>query len=115
MTTEDRMEILRRAAAQHGQSRVAKRIKRSPGAISQILSGTYNQSGNGADLILELVEAEFGSSTVDCPELGEIPLCTCVEERDKPFKATSSQRVRLYRACQTCPNRYPNGGDRGSK
>lgn len=105
MTQNDRMEILRRAVAEHGQTGVAKRIGRSNTAISQILSGKYNPTGNGADLILELVEAEFSDATLECPELGEIPLATCIEERDKPFKATSSQRVRLYRACQKCPHK----------
>lgn len=102
MTQSDRMELLRQAVAVHGQTAVAKRIGKSNSAISQVLSGKYAGS---PDIILELVEAEFGASTVDCPELGQIPLCICIEERDKPFKATSSQRVRLYRACQGCPNK----------
>lgn len=102
MTLPDRMEILRTAVAAHGQTGVAARIGRSNSAISQILSGKY---AGGAETILELVEAEFGTSTLNCPELGEIALATCIEERDKPFKATSSQRVRLFRACATCANK----------
>lgn len=102
MTRIDRMDILRRAVANHGQSEVARRIGRSPSALSQVINGKY-QGDPGT--ILELVEAEFASTTVDCPELGDIPLATCIEEREKPFKATSSQRVRLYRACQVCRNK----------
>jgi transcriptional regulator with XRE-family HTH domain len=96
------MDILRRAVANHGQSEVARRIGRSPSALSQVINGKYQ--GDPAT-ILELVEAEFASTTVDCPELGDIPLATCIEEREKPFRATSSQRVRLYRACQVCRNK----------
>lgn len=102
MTRIDRMDILRRAVTNHGQSEVARRIGRSPSALSQVINGKYQ--GDPAT-ILELVEAEFASTTVDCPELGDIPLAACIEEREKPFKATSSQRVRLYRACQTCRNK----------
>ncbi len=100
MGRDDRMDLARKVVEQFGQSRVAVRIGKSPSALSQVLSGKYAGS---PDTILELIEAEFGNSTIECPELGEIPLATCIEERDKPFKATSSQRVRLYRACQVCP------------
>lgn len=102
MTASDRLELLRRIVAQHGQSNVARRIGRTPGCLSQILSGTYKAD---SAIVLELVAAAFGTDTVDCPILGEIVLATCLEERAKPFKATSSQRVRLYRACQTCPHK----------
>lgn len=102
MTKTDRMDIARRAVAEHGQSEVARRIGKSASALSQVMSGKYAGS---PDTILELIEAEFGESTLECPELGEIALATCIEERDKPFKATSSQRVRLYRACQGCPHK----------
>lgn len=102
MTSNDRMEILRRAVEEHGQAEVARRIGRAPSGINQILKGTYNAD---PARVLELVEAEFGENEVDCPELGEIPLATCLEERDKPFRATSSQRVRLFRACQICKNK----------
>lgn len=105
MTASDRMDILRRAVADHGQAEVARRIGRSNSAISQILSGKY---AGASDSVLELVEGAFGTSSVICPELGEIPLAVCIEERDKPFAATSSQRVRLYRACQKCPNKGGN-------
>lgn len=102
MTSNDRLEILRRAVALHGQAKVARLIGRAPSGINQILKGTYAADPSR---VLELVEAEFGEQTVTCPELGEIPLPTCIEERKKPFRATSSQRVRLYRACQSCPNK----------
>lgn len=102
MTQSDRMEIARRAVTEHGQAEVARRIGRSASALSQVLSGKY---AGDPGIILELIEAEFGDSTVACPVLGEVPLITCIEEREKPFKATSSQRVKLWRACQACGRR----------
>lgn len=104
MTQNDRMEIARRAVAEHGQAEVARRIGKSASALSQVMNDKYAGS---PDIILELIEAEFGTSTVMCPVLGEVPLATCIEEREKPFKATSSQRVKLWRACQACERRKP--------
>jgi hypothetical protein len=98
------MDILRRAVGEYGQAEVARRIGRSSSALCQVLSGKY--AGDPAT-ILELIEAEFGDSTAQCPILGEVPLITCIEERNKAFKATSSQRVKLWRACQACP-KNPN-------
>lgn len=110
MTQSDRMEILRRAVATHGQTGVARRIGRQNSAISQILSGKY---GGSPDTILELVEAEFGNSTVDCPVMGdETPLAECLDARaraDRPLFVTGGQSSKLYRACQTCPHK---GGTR---
>lgn len=101
MTQSDRMDLLRRAVAAHGQAEVARRISRSSSALSQVLNDKY---AGDPGIILELVEAEFGDSVVSCPILSEIPLSTCIEERNKPFRATTSQRVRLFRACQSCKN-----------
>lgn len=101
MTTNDRLDLLRRAVDEHGQAEVGRRIGRSASAVNQVLHHKYN--GNPAR-ILELVAAEFGSETVQCPVMGEIPLARCTEERNKPFKATNPQRRRLFQACRTCPN-----------
>jgi len=102
MTRPDRMKILRTVVAEHGQAAVARRIGRSSAAISQILSGKY--CGN-PDRILELVDAEYGSAEVDCPVMGRVALSRCIEERNKPFKATNPQRRHLYLACRNCRNK----------
>jgi hypothetical protein len=101
MTKTERLELFDRIVDQLGPTAVAKRIERSPSAVSQIRSRKYAGS---PDVVLELVEAAYGETTLICPELGDIPLETCIEERAKPFMATSGQRVRLYRACLRCSN-----------
>jgi len=102
MTTENRIDLLRRAVDEHGQADVARRIGRSASAINQVLHDKYN--GN-PERILELVAAEFGCENVQCPVMGEIPLARCTEERNKPFRATNPQRRRLYLACRDCDRR----------
>jgi len=99
MTRTDRMKILHTVVAEHGQASVARQIGRSSAAISQIMSGKYQ--GN-PDRILELIDAEYGSAEVDCPVMGRVPLSRCIEERNKPFKATNPQRRQLYLACRSC-------------
>lgn len=102
MTSDDRMNLLRTVVAEHGQATVARRIGRSSAAISQILSGKYK--GN-PDRILELIDAEYGSAVVDCPVMGRVALGRCIEERNKPFKATNPQRRQLYVACRNCTHK----------
>lgn len=99
MTQHDRMDLLRAKVAELGQAEVARRIGKSDSAICQVLAGNYK--GN-PDNILALVEEQFGSATVNCPVLGEIPLKRCAENRRRPFAATNPTRVRLYRACKEC-------------
>jgi transcriptional regulator with XRE-family HTH domain len=100
------MEIARRAVAEHGQAEVARRIGRSPSALSQVLSGKY---AGDPGTILEMIEAEFGASTVDCPILGpDTPLADCLDARkraERPFVATSGQSTQLYFTCPTCARR----------
>lgn len=104
MTTEDRLQLLRRAVEQHGQSEVARRISRSDATISQVMNDKYP---GRTDRVLELIAAEFGNETVDCPIMGEIPLACCTEERSKPFRATNPQRRKLFVACRECERSKP--------
>ena len=102
MTASDRMELLRRVVSETSQAAVARKIGRSAAAINQILKGTY--AGNPGS-ILELVAAWYGTDTVECPVMGDVPLSRCIEERDRPFSATNPMRVRLFKACATCERR----------
>lgn len=99
MTGKDRLDILRSAVSATSQAEVARRIGRSPAAINQILKGKY--PGN-TSAILERVAAQFGADRVNCPVMGQVPLAQCLEERNRPFRATNPVRVRLYRACKNC-------------
>ncbi|MGE4334566.1 MAG: helix-turn-helix domain-containing protein [Pigmentiphaga sp.] len=99
MTKPDLMDLLRRACAEHGQSVVARRIGRSPSALSQVLSGKY-QGDPGT--ILQLVEEEFGGVTVECPVFGcTIPLKRCARERRNPRHTNPVARM-LAATCPTC-------------
>lgn len=104
MTYPDAMKLLTEKVNEIGQAEVARRIGKSPAAVSQIMSGTYKAA---PDEILKRVIEVFGGMTITCPVLGEIPLSRCAEKRKLPFAATNPQRVALYRACQICPQ---NGG-----
>lgn len=105
MTQSDRMEIAIKAIATYGQAEVARRIGRSPALVNRLKKGTLDNPNP----VLELIEAEFGASTVDCPVLGhETPLAECVDARarlDRPPLASSSQSAKLYRACQNCAHK----------
>jgi len=96
MSRDDQMKLLKEMVERHGQAGVARRIERSPSAICQILKGEYK--GDPA-AILQLVEEEFGTTTVDCPVFGEISLKFCAEERKKGF---STSRADLWLACRDC-------------
>lgn len=103
MTSVDRMELLRRVCAEHGQSNVARRIGRTPGCISQILSGTYKAD---SAIVLQLVEEAYGCTTIDCPVLGEpITLGRCAEERRKLPRNTNPVARLLTQTCPTCEQR----------
>lgn len=74
----------------------------SPSAISSVLSATYR-----GDLVRVegAVRWSLMSATVDCPMLGELRRDRCLEWQRKPFAATSSHRVAMYRACRGgCPH-----------
>ena len=99
MTTTDRMQLLRKKCDETSQAQVARRLGYSPSAINQVLKGEYK--GDPAQ-ILTRVEEIFGSSTVNCPICGEIPLGTCARNRRLPFAAINPHRVKQWRECRTC-------------
>jgi hypothetical protein len=102
MTSADRMKLFDSVVDQLGPTAVGNQVGKSASAISQIRNRKYAGS---PDNILELVDAEYGSNTVDCPVMGTVPLARCIEERNKPFRATNPQRRALYQACRICKHR----------
>jgi transcriptional regulator with XRE-family HTH domain len=93
------MQLLKEKCSDLGQAEVARRLGYSDAAVSNIIRGKY-----GADLggFLARVEEIFGTTTVNCPILGEISLRKCAEIKRRPFAATNPLRVQLYRACRQC-------------
>lgn len=82
------------------QADVAKRISYSTSTVSQVIGNTYR-----GDLIRveAMVRGAFMASVVECPKLGEIGRDRCLDWQKKPYAATSSHRVEMYHACQSCP------------
>lgn len=95
----NRLEVLRQASAELGQSEVARRLQVSPSCVSQVLSGKYKAN---PEAILEKAWIAFGGEHVECPQLGRIELQRCADNRRRDFAATTPTRVRLYYACKAC-------------
>lgn len=96
---DERMELLRRTIAAKGQAQTARELGYSDAAVCQVVKGNYK---GDAGRILQRVEEVYGTTTVSCPVLGRIALGLCAQERGKPLAATSPQRMRLWKNCQSC-------------
>lgn len=103
---EDALNALRKLCVSTSQAVVARRLGVSDAAISGALKGRY--IGN-VERLAERVRGELLNAKVICPVLGEITTRICQDEREKPFHTANPQRIRIWRACQTCPNN-PKGG-----
>lgn len=90
-------------AADSGMSRrrIAEIIGYSPAAVSQVMAAKYRGSYNK---MAAAVRAALINDAVNCPVLGEISGEQCLAEQRKPLAATSGMRVRLWRACRSCPH-----------
>ena len=91
------IEALAEACERTSQARVADHLCYSTSVISQVLNGSYR--GNLPN-IQRKVEGAYMGRCVECPILGQIALNVCIDNQGRPFAATNSQRVRLYRACR---------------
>lgn len=89
--------VLAEQCNKSSQSVVAKALGYSPATISQVLSNTYR---GDVGRIQEMVSGRYMAATVDCPVLGELGRNACLEWQAKPYAATSSHRVQMYRACR---------------
>lgn len=98
----DWVAALARECAATSQSKVAARLGRSAALVSQVLRRKYAADLAGVEQVFRGV---FEHLTVECPSLGTIPANVC---RDWQLKAVrfvnvNSERVRMYRACNSCP------------
>lgn len=96
------VEALAAECAATSQNQVAKRIGRSSSLVSYVLANKYE-----GDLaaVEELFNGAFRSARVECPALGIIPVNECRQWREKArrFVNVNALRVRMYRACVSCP------------
>ncbi len=88
------------------QARAAREVGLSPSTINQVLKGTYR--GNW-ERVRTRIEGALLHVAVHCPVLGEISSADCLDYQRRPFVATNPQRVRLYKACRTCPHNISEG------
>lgn len=84
------------------QNKVAARMGRSASLVSAVLRRKYSGDMTAVE---EIVRGLFFSRTVACPGLGEISTATCRTwmRAAAHFSNVNSERVRMYRACRSCP------------
>lgn len=83
------------------QKRASKTLDMPAGAISGIIGRSY--PGNWLAMELRVRKAlNLREGDRLCPILGWIAYETCQHHQKQPYMATSSVRVRLWRACKHC-------------
>ena len=109
-TTDDWLDVLRRAVAASTASAVSERLGLSATTVSLVLAGKYTA---GTERIAERVRGVYLGHVVTCPVMGEVARQICLDAQAAPFAATNPQRVRLHRACRGgCPHALTTGGQR---
>ena len=88
--------------ASGSQARVAEHLGRSAALVSNVLRRKYP---GDMEAVEDLVRGKYMRATIICPALGETSTAVCREWRDKSKSYTNenSERVRMYRACRSCP------------
>ena len=85
-----------------GQSKAAERLNVSAAMVNQALQNAYK---GRLDRLEERVRGELMRETHTCPVLGPISKMDCMEHQNRKYSPTNPMRVKLHRACRTCPNR----------
>jgi len=107
--TPDWIEELADLADREGLKGAEKRIGYAGSTISQVLSNNYN---GVLAKVEQRVRGALMGATVICPVLDEMRRDVCLDWQGKPFAATSSLRVAMYRACRSgCPHSKHTKGD----
>ena len=99
----DWVQVLAARIDAESQSRVATAVGYSDSAISQALRNCYR--GGDIAAVEAAVRGAFMGTTVACPVLGQLEVNKCLHHQRQPFRATNSQRVRLFKACRRCTHR----------
>lgn len=88
--------------AASSQNKVAGQMNRSASLVSAVLRAKYLGDMQAVE---EIVRGLFFATTIRCPALGEISTATCRDwmRAAASFSNVNSERVRMYRACRTCP------------
>lgn len=94
------LDLLKRACDKSSQASVAKKIGYSPAVVNLVLKGTYT---GDMEKVRRMIRMRLGTNHVECPVLGQIDTAECTEHQTRPFSMSNSHRVRMFKACQTCP------------
>lgn len=84
------------------QGKAAALLNVSPTMVNQALQNCY---AGRLDRLEERVRGEFLRETVACPVLGDMSKRDCMDHQGRKYTPTNPMRVKLHRACRTCPNR----------
>ena len=84
------------------QPKAAKDLGVSVTVVNQLLKDQYR--GDVASMS-ERIRGQYMAETVTCPVMGELGRRHCLDYQVRPLAHTNPQRVRLFQACKTCPNR----------
>lgn len=84
------------------QVALAEQIGISASALNQAMKGKYR-----GDLgrIEQRIRGVLLNLTVQCPVLAQLSKKDCLDEQRRPLVFSNPLRVRLHRACKTCPHR----------
>lgn len=94
--------VLAEACDSESQRIVADKSEYSHAAISSVLNNRYK---GDLTAVQKAIEGALMQRVVNCPVAGEIGMQQCQANQRRPFSATNSQRVQLYRACRDgCPH-----------
>lgn len=105
----DWIKALAAACDATNQTKVAARLGRSSSLVSAVLRRKYRGDLHAVE---ELVRGHLLAGTINCPALGVLPLheCSTWVTKARDFQNTNTLRVRMYRACRTCP-RFDKGDE----
>lgn len=99
----DVLAALESAVARLGsQVKVAGELGVSPAVVNNLLRDRY--LGN-VNTMADRIRGQYMAETVQCPVLGTLGRRHCLDNQALPLAFTNSNRVRLHKACKTCPNR----------
>lgn len=115
MTTEyqqtDWYLALKKEVERTSQSRVGSKCGISTTYVNWLLKGTYETNGGNIENVAEKISGALLEQSVNCPVLDVITTDICAQHRNSAFSPHNPMRVRLYRACQNCPNNPKNIGE----
>ncbi|WP_208508399.1 hypothetical protein [Variovorax paradoxus] len=100
---KDVLAALKAAVVRLGsQTKVALDLGVSQAVVNQLLRDRYL---GDVSKMAERIRGQYLAETVTCPVMGELGRRHCLDYQVRPLAHTNPQRVRLFQACKTCPNR----------